>query len=1093
MRIARYTFVFSCLLGSSALAAPAAGKISYNDHIQPILAENCFHCHGPDSGTRKAKLRLDLAKEATSPRGDGDLEPAIVPGKPAASPLVERIKSTDDEERMPPPESHKKLKPAEIALLERWVAEGAEYQEHWSLLAPVRSAVPSVAGLSRKEGEIERRREGEKKSGAARVVSPSPPLPVSPSLARNPIDAFVLARLAEEKLHPSPPEQPSRLLRRVTLDLTGLPPTPEEIAAFLRDPSPGAYDRVVDRLLASDACAEQFGRQWLDAVRYADTHGIHIDNYRSIWPYRDWVVGAFRSNMPFDQFTIEQMAGDLLPAATLDQKVASGFNRCLATTSEGGAIAAEYEAIYAKDRVETMSTVWLGLTTGCAACHDHKFDPISQRDFYALTAFFRNNTMPAMDGNVSDTRPSLFVPAVGDRERWGALQLEIGAAKAELQARAAQADEDFAAWLAAATVLVAPPLDHRGRLHVALNESSGPIVLAGATVPAPERLDGPYGPAPKINSLDLVLGPPVPMMRESAESFGLLVRVEEKPSGTLLSCLKADGTGGGWELFLENGKVGLHFSDEKSGLVGRGVAKEALAPGKWHHVFLSYDTASMRSRSIDVFVDGKPAASSGEVGSFPNDIVPVAPLRLGSRHAADGGAAAQLTGGDVWVQDVRRYDQGFLPADSKQVISDKPSADVVLVYAALQAEPEKRTAAQKKLLRTHYLATVDAPSLPLAAKLDRLVAEDGTLRRRGGITLVMEEKKDSEPFAHILKRGEYAQLGEKVAANTPAVLPPLPEDAPHNRLALAHWLVEAKNPLTARVTVNRIWQNIFGTGLVESAGDFGTTGSRPSHPALLDWLAVEFRESGWNYRQLVRLMVTSATYRQSAVVSPELLERDPANRLLARGPRFRLDAEQLRDQVLAASGLLVAKLGGRPVRPYQPEGIWEDVAMKQSTTRYYRVDRGENLYRRSFYTLWKRTAPPPAMDILNAPSREVSCVRRDRTNTPLQALVTLNEPLFVEASRSLAARALQSAPAFDARLDAVSLRLLGRTFTPPERVVVRRTLDDALALYRREPAAAQQLLAVGASPADAGLPAPELAAWTLVASQVMNLDEALTK
>jgi hypothetical protein len=360
-------------------------------------------------------------------------------------------------------------------------------------------------------------------------------------------------------------------------------------------------------------------------------------------------------------------------------------------------------------------------------------------------------------------------------------------------------------------------------------------------------------------------------------------------------------------------------------------------------------------------------------------------------------------------------------------------------------------------------------------------------------SLVMEEKKGSEAFAHVLTRGEYAILGEKVPAITPAVLPPLPADAPRNRLALARWLVDPKNPLTARVTVNRVWQGFFGTGLVESAGDFGVTGTRPSHPELLDWLAVDFRESGWDYRRLVRQMVTSATYRQSAAVSPALLERDPANRLLARGPRYRLDAEQLRDQVLAASGLLVTKVGGQPVRPYQPEGIWEDVAMKQSTTRYYREDRGENLYRRSLYTVWKRTAPPPSMDILNAPSREVSCVRRDRTNTPLQALVTLNDPLFVEASRTLATHALHAATTFDARLDSVSLSLLGRAFTASERTVVRRTLDDALATYRNEPAAAQELLAVGASPADIQLPAPELAAWTLVASQVMNLDESLTK
>ena len=1047
----------AAVVASVPVEAPAKvpAKLSFNEHIQPILAENCFHCHGPDSGTRKAKLRLDRAEFATVDRGDA--EAAIVPGKPDVSPLIERILATDPDEIMPPPEAHKTMKPAEIALLKRWIAEGAEYQEHWSFLPPVVKP-PAL-------------------SSGSQLSALNSQLPV------NPIDGYILAKLREENLTPSPPESPARLLRRVTLDLTGLPPAPAELAAFTRDPSPAAYERAVDRLLASDASAEHFGRQWLDAVRYADTHGIHIDNYRSIWPYRDWVINAFKQNMPFDRFTIEQMAGDLLPDATVDQKVASGFNRCLPTTSEGGAIAAEYEAIYAKDRVETMSTVWLGLTTGCAACHDHKFDPISTKDFYALTAFFRNNTMPAMDGNISDTPPSMFVPAVADRARWPALQAEIAIVKKAQKDRAAHADADFEQWLASAKSLAPLP----AKRYVRQIWPKVGSVDGGATVA------GPFGEAPQIDGRGQILAPPVAMTREGAESFGLLVRVSGTPSGPLLSCLEPDGKANGWELFLEEGKVGLVFTDGKSGVSGRGVARTALAPDQWHHVFLSYDAASQRSRSIDVFVNGGAVANSGEVSRFPNDIVPTAPLRLGARAAEPGQPAVTLTGGGVWVQDVRHYSGGFLPADSKQVVSDKPGADTVAVYKAFLAAPTERTDPQKESLRTHYLATVDAASLPLAAKLDALMGEDDAIRARGGITLVMEEKKGTAPFAHVLTRGEYSQLGELVPAATPAVLPPLPADAPLNRLTLAHWLVDPKNPLTARVTVNRVWQNFFGTGLVESSGDFGVTGTRPTHPELLDWLAVDFRDSGWDYRRLVRQLVMTSTYRQSAAVSPALLERDPANVLLARGPRYRLDAEQLRDQVLAASGLLVTKLGGRPVRPYQPEGIWEEVAMKQSTTRFYKQDVGDALYRRSLYTILKRTAPPPAMDILNAPNREVSCVRRDRTNTPLQALVTLNEPLFVEASRSLATRALHAASSIDARLDFVSLNLIGRPFEKAERAIVRRTLDDALATYRRTPAAALELLDVGDSPADTKLPAPELAAWTLVASQVLNLDESLTK
>ena len=1021
-----------------AWAAPAAGKLTYNEHIQPILAEYCFHCHGPDSGTRKGKLRLDRAADATGPRGDRG--PAIVPGDSVKSMLIERILSPHEDEVMPPPESHKKLSPVEIARLKQWIQEGAEYQEHWAFLAAQRPAVPEV--------------------------------PAAKGWARNPIDAFVAEQHAAHKLAPAREEERARLLRRASFDLTGLPPTPAELAAFLADKRPDAYEREVDRMLATPAAAEHFARHWLDAVRYADTHGIHIDNYRSIWPYRDWVVDAFRTNMPFDRFTIEQIAGDLLPDATLEQKIASGFNRCLPTTSEGGAIAEEYEAIYAKDRVDTVGTVWLGLTKSCASCHDHKFDPVTMKDFYAFAAFFRNNTIPTMDGNRHDTPPTLFIPAVADRARWPALQQEIAAVKAERQAREKAGEADFQAWLARGPQeLVRPPVDHDVVAHLALE------VPASATTQA-----GPFGPAPTLAEAVREVGPARPWAPEMADSFSLWVRLDGTPSGPLLSTLDASGEGAGWEVFLEQGKIGLHVADG-TGLVKVHNTGGVLAPGRWHHVLLSYDTASKRSRTIEVFVDGRAGVNSSISAHLPVDIVPRHPVRLGARAgAAPGGDAAK-----IWVQEVRRYDAGFFVQDAKV------QADLLEAWTALRAEPEKRTAAQTKLLRAHFFAAVDAPSLTLAVRLDRLAAEEEKLQARGALTLVMEEKKGSEPFAHILKRGEYSQPGEKVGTATPEVLPPLPAGAPRNRLGLAQWLVAPENPLTARVTMNRLWQQFFGTGLVESTGDFGIMGSRPSHPSLLDWLAVEFRDHGWDFRRMARLMVTSATYRQSAAATPALLEKDPFNRWLARGPRHRLDAEQLRDQVLAASGLLVAKLGGRPVRPYQPEGIWDAVAMKESTTRYYRQDTGENLYRRSMYALWKRTAAPPAMEILNAPNREVSCVRRDRTNTPLQALVTMNEPVFVEASRHLAAGALRAATTFDARLDHIALRLLGRTFAREERPVLRRTLDDALAVYQRDSGLGKKLLAVGASPADPALPVPELAAWTLVASQVMNLDESLTK
>jgi hypothetical protein len=780
------------MLGGCGDAEKAAGPPSFNFEVQPILAANCLACHGPDLRTNKAGLRLDTFAGATARLEESEGH-AIVPGKPEHSGMISRILAEDAEDVMPPPETGKRLTAAEKDILRRWIAAGATYERHWSLNPPKPAEAKDASGWS-----------------------------------RNGIDPFILGRLAKAGLRPNGEADKPALIRRVSLALTGLPPTPDEVAAFVADRSEQAYGRVVDRLLASEAHAEHFARHWLDGARYADTHGIHIDNYRSIWPYRDWVIAAFRENKRWDAFTVEQVAGDLMPGAGVDEKVATGFNRCLATTGEGGAIPEEYLAIYAKDRVDTVATLWLGLTMGCASCHDHKYDPISQRDFYRFAAFFRNTSMSGLDGNDANHPPNLMVPLPADRARLAELD---------------QAAEGLRARLAAAG-------------------------------------------APK-----------------------------------------------------------------------------------------------------------------------------------------DGGQEG---------------------AEAR----------------AIRAE----------------LAKVDA--------------EREAIRKRGVITLVMDERPEA-PSAHVLDRGEYASKGEKVGAGTPPALHPFPEDAPRNRLGLARWLVDPANPLMARVTMNRLWHNLFGAGIVETVEDLGVTGAPPSHPELLDWLALEFRRTGWDHRAMARTMVMSAAFRQSAKVDARKLEADPANRLLSRGPRHRLDAEVIRDQALAASGLLVRKVGGPSVRPYQPEGIWEAVAMKESDTRLYKADTGEGLWRRSLYTFWKRTAHLASLDILNAPSREACTVRRERTNTPLQALVTLNDPQFVEAARVLAERALAEGRDVDSRLDAVTLRLLARRFDARERAVAREVLEAALARYRADPKAAAALVAVGAKPA-AHADKAELAAWTLVASKILNLDEALS-
>ena len=1048
-------------IATAWLGRAADEPISFNRQIQPILSEYCYHCHGPDSGTRKPKsnpLRLDREKDALAER-DGD--PAtIIPGKPEQSELLRRMLTKDEDDIMPPPSEHKTMKAEEIALIEKWIAQGAKYEDHWSFIPPVKPAVPA---------------------------EPT-------GWARNQIDHFVAAQLRKTGLEPNGEEEKARLFRRLSFDLTGLPPTEKELNAFVKDRSPDAYLQAVNRMLDSDASAEHFTRHWLDAVRYADTQGIHHDHLRTIWPYRDWVISAIRTNMLFDQFTIEQIAGDLLPGASLDQKVASGYNRLLPTTGEGGAIPEEYEAIYAKDRVETTSAVWLGLTTGCAACHDHKFDPVSTKEFYEMTAFFRNNTMPALDSPSSgDNAPRIFVPAKQDRDRWPELEAAVAAQNRKLEQRKQEAAPEFEQWLAAQTGKpLAPLAQPKASLSLPLTEASGVATgTAGSQtiswIGGKQTVAGPFGPAPLIESAEIVTNALPVVPRNGRVSYGAFVRVEDKPSGALFSRMDRSKAFRGWDLYLDAGRPVAHLIDAWPDKALKVTAREALAPGRWHHVLAVFDGTKKGADAIAIFVNGSKTAVEVNNNNLGTEIATDAPLRLGGRSNEDGTTGDVLKDGKVFLQDVRFYEVALTAQDIGRL------AATGLVQDYLSQAEDQRDKASKERLLSLYLGGFDAPNQKLQAAMDVLQAERSTLRNRGAMTLVMEEKKDSEPKARILIRGEYANKGEEVTPGVPEALPPLPLFEPRNRLGLAKWIVSRNHPLTARVTVNRVWSQLFGVGLVETTEDFGLMGAQPMNQELLDWLAVEFIDSGWNFRRLVQTMVLSATYRQSAVATPEKLEKDPLNRLLSRGPRYRLDAEQLRDQALAASGLLAAKVGGPPVRPYQPDGIWEAVAMKDSNTRDYKRDAGEALYRRSLYTFWKRTAPPASMEILNAPSREVFCTRRERTNTPLQALVTMNDPQFVEASRALAARAIRSSRRQDARFDLISRALLARTLTAEERAIVGRMLESATQAYAADPEAAKALIDLGESAVPETVKPEELAAWTLVASQIMNLDESLTK
>ena len=1043
------------LIQPATAAETTPTTLEYNRDIRPILAENCFGCHGPDSAARKAGLRLDQFAEATAPRKDK--EPAIVPGKTDAGALLARINAPKAEEVMPPTKTHKTLTAREKTVLRDWIAAGAQYQPHWSLLPPHAAPLPAVRDAR---------------------------------WPHNAMDHFILARLEREGMAPAPEADRRTLLRRVSLDLTGLPPTPAEVEAFVNDPASDAYEKVVDRLLASPRWGEHRARYWLDAARYADSNGIHFDNYREMSAYRDWVIRAFNRNERFDQFTIEQLAGDLLPDRTLEQQVASGFNRCNMTSNEGGAIDEEYLVLYARDRVETTAQVWLGTTAGCAVCHDHKFDPLTMRDFYSLAAFFNNTTQRAMDGNVADTPPAITVPRPEDRARWDVLTRELTEARQRLDRRRAEGKPEFQAWAATAqptafsggqpkqAPLFHAPLDEPGgeSLNVRTGEAAGTVAAPGATNRQPGALSAHayttgHGRAQFADAGNFEGDQPF--------SYSVWVKLAGGRDGALFSRMDDEHDYRGWDLWVEGGKPALHLIHQWPDDALKVVANKALDAKRWTHVAVTYD-GSRKASGVKIYLDGEVQATSVQADKLKGTTRTTVPFELGRRHTTSQVAGAGL-------QDLRLYGQA-LPALEVQALAKNSRIAALLTKAA-----DQRSETEREELYQAWLTRMDTAYQNATGALAKLQKEEGEIKGRGTTTEVMQEKPD-QPLAHILFRGDYDKRRDKVEPNTPAALPALPADLPRNRLGLARWLLRPEHPLTARVTVNRFWQELFGVGLVRTAGDFGVAGELPSHQDLLDWLAVDFRESGWDVKRCFRQIVLSATYRQSAAVPAGAENRDPQNRLLSRGPRYRMDAEMVRDYALAVSGLLSPQIGGKSVKPYQPEGVWEAVAMNESNLHFYKQDHGESLYRRSLYTFWKRAAPPASMEIFNAPNRETCAVRRERTDTPLQALVTLNDPQFVEAARHLAQATLQSVgESTTARLDFMARRLLARPLRPEELRILTASVSGLVDQYYAAPREAEALLAVGESPADPTLDRRTLAAYTMVANELLNLDEVLNK
>lgn len=967
MPFARFLIVIAALTG-----VVRSAEVSFNRDIRPILSDNCFSCHGPDKNHREADLRLDVREEAVKQK-------AIVPGKPEQSALMERILTADVDDLMPPLDSHKKLTSAQKDTLRRWIAEGAEYQLHWAYVPPVVSA-------------------GSKS-----------------------IDDFIRERLAAAGLKPSPPAGKETLIRRVTLDLTGLPPTPVEVDAFLQDTSADAYAKVVDRLLKSPHYGERMAVDWLDAARYADSNGYQVDRDRELWPWRDWVVRAFNSNLPFDQFTIEQLAGDLLPDATLDQRIATGFHRNHMFNEEGGVIAEEFLAEYTADRVETTAAVWLGQTFNCCRCHDHKFDPFTQRDFYALKAFFHN--VPERGVGIysnpvrTNAPPFVKLPAPVTEAKIAALNAKLKPVEDRLSALSAGEVETWAGRVASTQV------DWQPLQPVSAAGGDNPPTLEGGAV-----LIGPQ--ESRANNIKITAKLP--------KGKFTVLRLECATTAPAASFQWSEFKFGKEKLrALDSAQVMVLDNDRKT------LVPLSVVPGKPVQALFEFETPSSGSEAVMVI------------------------------SVENAGGPSQ------WRFFVATTEVEFVVPEA--------------IAAITKTEAAKRTARERKLVLEYRLAQLPEHRR-LTDEAASLKKEIATAEGEIPTTLVMEEQKEPRD-TFILMRGAYDKPGEKVVAATPAVLPPLENGWPTNRLGLAKWLVSPQNPITSRVVVNRYWQQLFGTGLVRSSEDFGSQGNPPSHPELLDWLAVTFRQSGWDVKQFMRRLVMSDTYRQSSQFTELSARLDPDNRLLSRGPRFRLPAETIRDQALAASGLLVTTMGGPAVKPYHPPGLYEQVvAQRDNPSATYVQDHGDAIHRRSLYTYWKRSVPHPAMLLFDAPFRETCTLRRSRSNTPLQALNLMNDPTYVEASRFLAQRMMKEGG--DARESQIAhgfRLLLARQPGEPELAVLKAALLRAEQDFANDPEAAKQLLTVGEAPVDASLNAVTLAAFTSLASTLLNLDEVITK
>ena len=1048
------TWRFMLMAGILSAHLPVFGEeklpetVQFNRDIRPLLSNNCFLCHGPDQGRRKGKLRLDVEADAK--------KDVIVPGNVADSELWARITSTDPDEMMPPAKSKKTLTPHQKSLLKRWIEQGAKYEGHWAF------------------------------------ISPKPPTPPKGKLkwGHSPIDHFVLKQLEANGLKPSAEASRELLIRRATFDLTGLPPTLAEVDAFVNDKSPNAYEKVVDRLLASKSYAERMTLQWMDVARYGDSSVHHADGPRTMWPWRNWVINAYHTNKSFKEFATEQLAGDLMPNATVDQKIATGFNRNHGTTDEGGLIVEEYRVEYVVDRVKTTGNVFLGLSIECAQCHSHKYDPISHKEYYEFFAFFNNNADSGKQTRGGNAPPMVDVISKESQAKRQAAEAKLKASNEKIAAHRQGVQGAFEKWIGEAAKNVdAQPNEPAGLLaHFPLDEfkdrkgadfvneknevkwEGGGRTVAGQSGQA-FRVEG----NGFINVKDVQ-----PPEWNQPFSFGCWVKPDAgNANGALFSKMNEGNAFRGFDLWLQQGSVGTHLISKWQDNAIKVVSKAKVPSKKWTHVFVTYDGKG-KAAGTKIYINGKVQEHNIEADGLNGTIQTPKEFRIGRRFNS-----AQAN--NIEIDDVRLYSRELIVADINAVSGSNPIAPLLAIAS------DKRTPKQTETLLNHYLNNIDQPHQKLVAEKRAAEAEIAAANKSKVNTMIMGDLGNMRK-TFVLERGHYEHplKEEEIKPGVPAFLPPMPEGAPANRLGLAEWLTRPDHPLTARVAVNRYWSLLFGQGIVKSVSDFGTQGAWPTHPALLDWLATDFVKNDWNIKHTFKQIVMSATYRQSSKLNRELYNRDPENNLIARGPRFRLQGEFVRDNALAVSGLLVDQAGGPGVKPYQPPGLWNEVSLGGNVR--FRQDTGDNLYRKSMYTYWKRSAPAPSMTIFDAPTREKCMVERPRTNTPLQALVTLNDPQFTEAARNLAQRMIKEGGQTAQDRVTYGYRLVAaRQPKPIVANILVAAYNEELENFKKNTEAADKLLNVGESKRDETISNAEHAAWTIVASMLLNLDEVITR